>query len=169
MNRGYKACYNFQFVNPFHYSSSLTVLSARTLCTLCYHHCLAPSPTSYRRASPPPSCHPLSSIALLPLVAGEFEKWVSFCVFLFCVLVCLCCFGVHKFRVQNTPVHCNKETPQERKCHYHRELSRIHTTPSVVAQTRSAIAKPTNKKTRSSYIVATPVDPQTTTDNCGCA
>jgi len=106
---------------------------------------------------------------LAPLVVGEFEKWVSFCVFLFCVLVCLCCFGVHRFRVQNTPLHCHKETLQEKKCHYHRELSRIHTTPSVVAQTRSAIAKPTNQKTRSANIVAIPVDPQTTTDNCCCA
>jgi len=166
LNRGHKARYNFQFANPFHYSSSLTVLSARTLCTLYHHHCLAPSPTSCHRASPPPSCHPLSPIALSPLVVCEFEKWVSFCVFLFCVLYC---FGVHRFRVQNTPLHCHKETLQEKKCHYHRELSRIHTTPSVVTQTRSAIAKPTNQKTRFANIVATPIDPQTTTDKCCCA
>jgi len=141
----------------------------RTLCTLCHHHCPAPSPTICRRTTPPPSCHLRSPIALSPLVAGEFEKWVSLRIFLFCILVCLCCFGVHRFRVQNTPLQCHKETLQEKKCHYHREVSRIHTMPSVVAQTRSAITKPANQKTRSANIVTTPTDPQTTTDNCCCA
>ncbi|QCD97308.1 hypothetical protein DEO72_LG6g2018 [Vigna unguiculata] len=51
----------------------------------------------------------------------------------------------------------------------HRVLSRIHTTPSVVAQTRSMIAKPANQKTRSANIVATPANSQTTTDNRCCA
>jgi len=92
---------------------TLFVLSATT--TVQLHR--RPAIAAVRRTSSPPSRHPLSPIKSSPLVTGEFEKWVSYRVFFsFAFLIRLCCFGVHKFKVQNTPLPCHKEAPLLQLC-----------------------------------------------------
>ena len=111
-------------MKSFHYSSSsqnslrtkpLFALFATTTVQL---RC-RPAAVAVRCASLPPSRHPLSSIKSSSLAKGEFEKWIFLRIF-FYVFDSFVLLWDSRFRVQNTPLPCHEETPQAKKCLYHR-------------------------------------------------